>query len=182
MKYKNIALACQFITLEAVVIASINSAIKNEIWYFKGIFILMYTLFVWEMSCLLINIFCTQWVNHLKKEISTLFIFNNEKMGIKLSILIISLVVLIYSIYYDTAFIAFGTIIISGQFITNHAIIYIHKKQISYISSCSMKINKVTNINIENSEIKLTLDNKRNIVIKTKDQIELNRLLDMQCS
>lgn len=176
MRQRNAALAGLFIVLESIVIYTISNVIKHEIWYFKIALNLLYTIFVFEMSCLLINIFYTQVINSLKREINTIFLFDNEKMSIKLTMLISSLIILLYSIHFDIIFIVFGTIIISGHFISNQVVININDKKIMYISNYFMEVKEITSIRIEEDEIKIVLDNKKRIVFKSKEKKELDRL------
>jgi len=83
MKQKNITFASLFVVLEVLIMLVVWSNLKGELWYYKILLIMLYTLFAFELSFALMNILFVQYICSLKKEISTLFLFEKEKLKLK---------------------------------------------------------------------------------------------------
>lgn len=175
MKQKYATFTSLFVVLEALIMLSVWSSLKGELWYYKILLIILYTFFTFEFSCALMNILFVQYISRLKKEVGTLFLFEKEKLILKWIMLGCSLVIFLCALYLNHSFLGLLLIITAGYSNLKEAAIYVKGEKIIYIDSYLTNVKEVADMFIVDNKLNFILNNK-NIVIEVKNKMELDRL------
>lgn len=176
MKLKNFEFMTLFVILETIVLTCAINTLSNETWFYRIILIIMYTLYVIMLSFLLNNMLYEQCIRRINKEVNTFFMFDREKISLKILLLIASLFMFLISVSYDATYIIYSVIFINGYPEQNQPVIFIQNNKVCYTKNYFKNILEVHDIIIVNPEIKLVLENNENVIIKTKNLVELDRL------